>query len=482
MADIRKSLLLSFLSRYTVSFLALASIIITARLLTPEELGVYAIASAFILFANEFKSLGTGTYLIRNTEIEKHNITKATGLMVVISWGAGITIFLVSGEVGDFYQIADVSYLLKLLTFNFLVAPFISVPKSVFTRNFQFKELLIIDITTNVFLVGATIGFILLGHSYYSLAYAAIVGNMVELGLVFYFRRASIPLLPTFHGLSEIVKFGFIITLTNVFRRLSLSSTDLIIGKLGTTTDVAIFSRGLGFLDFLYGTIKQGVNPVALPYLSKELREGQDIQHAYLKAIALLGSVIWPTLVVAGLASYPIIIFLFGDQWEESVPIAKILCIWAFFRSIHSLSDHLLIATKNESHLLIREVVLFILTVVAIGFSFRFGLEAIAFSISIVSIINFLYTSILLKKLVGIEYLAFTQKVMPIILLVGVIIIEMVLLDFTIQFTSQEPIVSLSIVALTATISWLIGIRVLNLDIYGEIERATKSIIAKMQK
>ena len=115
------------------------------------------------------------------------------------------------------------------------------------------------------------------------------------------------------------------------------------------------------------------------------------------------------------------------------------------------------------------------MTVVAIGSSFRFGLEAIAISISIVSFIDFLYTSVLLKIILGIEYLAFIRKIMPILVLVSIIIAEMVLLESTIGFTTHEPKFSLSIVIPIVTVSWIIGIKVLNLDIYGEIERTIKN-------
>jgi len=68
---------------------------------------------------------------------------------------------------------------------------------------------------------------------------------------------------------------------------------------------------------------------------------------------------------------------------------------------------------------------------------------------------------------------------MPIIVLVCIIIAEMVLMEFTIGFTTHEPIISLSIVTTIVAISWIIGIRVLNLEIYYEIERVIRTIMPK---
>lgn len=469
MTSIRKSIFFSSISRYTVNILAIISIIVTARLLTPEELGIFGIASAVILFAAEFKSLGAGTYLIRQKELTDENIMKATGLMSIISWGMGAAIFSASNAIGDFYQIEDISNLLKLLSFSFVLAPFISVPKSVFARNFEFKKLLIINISTQVTLVAMTIVFILYGHSYFSLAYAAILSNVVDFLLVFFYKGRSMPMLPSFKGLSVIAKFGILITLANVFKRLSLTSTDLVIGKQGTTTDVAIFSRSLGFLEFLSSTIYRGVNPVVLPYLSNQIRQGKSIQNTYLKATALLGSIVWPALIIAGLAGYPMIIFLFGNQWEESVPIAKILCIWAFFRSIHALSEHLLIATENETHLLIREFFVFCFTLTGILLSYPYGLEAIAWSLTVVSIFNFIYTSILLKTILGIQYQPLLKKVLPVFFLVITLGLLTFFIDLIIDFNTTMPITSLLILLPILFLAWLLGVKLLELDIYQEI-------------
>lgn len=469
MTNLRRSIVLSSISRYTVNILSIVSIIVTARLLTPEELGIYSITSAFVLFVMEFRSLGAGTYLIRNKELKDSNIMKATGLMILISWGLGISILLVSDYTANFYQIEDISLLLKLLTFSFFLSPFISVPKSVLTRNFEFRKLLIIDITTQLTYVFITILLILYGYSYFSLAYATILSNIVELILVIYLKGSKIPLLPSFRGLSEIAKFGSLLSLTSVFKRLSLTSSDLVIGKMGTTTDVAVFSRGLGFFEFLANTIAQGVNPVILPFLSNEIREQRNIQDSYIKATALLGSVVWPTLIIAGIAAYPMIVFMFGNQWEASVPLAKILCFWAFFRSIHSISDHVLIVTKNEKHLLIREFVFFCFTLTGIVLFQPYGLEAIAWALAAISLLYFGYTSILLKALTGVHYLPFFKKIWPVFILTGILGLSTFLVDITLDFNSTSPLISLSILFPISFIIWIIGSSILNLDIYKEL-------------
>lgn len=65
MNKVRQALIYASISKYVTKILALISIVIVARILTPTELGVYAIAGALVLIAGELKTFGAGGYLIR---------------------------------------------------------------------------------------------------------------------------------------------------------------------------------------------------------------------------------------------------------------------------------------------------------------------------------------------------------------------------------------------------------------------------------
>ena len=56
--NVRNSVILSAISQYLLKIIGFVNVIIMARLLTPDELGVYAIAGAVVLIASELKLMG----------------------------------------------------------------------------------------------------------------------------------------------------------------------------------------------------------------------------------------------------------------------------------------------------------------------------------------------------------------------------------------------------------------------------------------
>lgn len=174
-------------------------------------------------------------------------------------------------------------------------------------RDFNFRIVLHINFAGAIVSLVATVVLIELGFGYYSLAWAIVV--RVAVGLLIVLVSPTVPVYwrPDFRNIRDIAAFGVFTSTANMVKRAIKTVPDMVIGKMGTTTQVGLFSRGLGFVDFLASTLFMGVSPVVLPFLSETRREGGDVLRAYTRASLLLGAMVWPVLMVAAIASLPTI-------------------------------------------------------------------------------------------------------------------------------------------------------------------------------
>src|SRR5690554_2877309 len=366
---------------------------VIARLLSPEEIGTLAIASAIVLVMSEFRLLGAGAYLVREQELSDDKIRSATGLTVMISWGLGVLIWLGAPWVAAFYQLEPLSSIFRILSVSFFVAPFISIPMSMLMRAFQFKEVFVVRLYTALANVLFTISLILAGFSYYALAWGYTLAVLVELLVLIYYRPAGMHWGPSFQRVGTIARFGIYTSLAGFLRKGVVTVPDMIIGKLKTPLQVGLFSRGLGFIEFVSQTLIMGVKPVVLPYLSDVKRSGGDINQAYLQASVMLGGLIWPVLAVASVVSLPAIYLFFGDQWLEAAPYASLIAWWAIFRMVHWFSSDLLMARGFEKVMVIKEAVVFFAHFLAILLLFPLGLKAVAAGFAGAGAIDLVVTS-----------------------------------------------------------------------------------------
>ena len=105
MSSVRKALIYASGSQYLIKILNFASVIILARILTPKELGIFAIATSVVMIVTEFRLLGTTNYLVREENITKNLVRTGIGLTILICWSLGALVFFSAPAIGQFYEL-----------------------------------------------------------------------------------------------------------------------------------------------------------------------------------------------------------------------------------------------------------------------------------------------------------------------------------------------------------------------------------------
>lgn len=410
MSKVRKAVAFSFVTRYGLMMIGLASTMIVARLLTPQEIGTFAIASAITVVMTEFRLLGAGMYLVREQELTESKIRTAMGLTMLISWSMGAGVWVIAPYISRLYELEALTTIFRILSASFFLAPMISIPTALLIRAFRFKEILIIRLGTSLSNLATTIALIVMGYSYYSLAWGYTAAVLVEVVLVYFLRPPETLWRPSLEKLGSVVRFGIYSSLAGFFRRGVVTAPDIVIGKLGTTTQVGLFSRGLGFVEFMSQTLMMGAKPVVLPFLSEVQRNGQNLEEAYSRASVMLGGFLWPVLAVASVVSLPTIRIFFGDQWDTAAPFAAILAGWAMLRGVHWFAGDLFLAQGLERALVFREGVMFVLYFLGVAMAFPFGLEAVAAAFVAVGAVDLFLTTGMLKYLMSLTITKFLRE------------------------------------------------------------------------
>ena len=80
----------------------------------------------------------------------------------------------------------------------------------------------------------------------------------------------------------------------------------------------------------------------------------------------LQGAFSLPVFAVVNVAAYPVVIFLFGEQWDAAIPIASSLAIWAMFQAVHSFSNSALISMGAEKRMFVGSLIIFVSRIAAV--------------------------------------------------------------------------------------------------------------------
>jgi len=476
--SIKTALFFSAIGEYSIQIIGFVSIIIVARLLSPDEIGVYAVAGTASILAAELSTFGVVQFLIREKNIYEDKVRSVLGMAIIVSWGLGLLLILSAPFIAIFYDKTAIKNILWILSISFFVAPFFGVPIALWKRKMQFHQIAVMNFIGQLVASMSVVILVLFDFSYYGLALGAVIGAIARLLIILVLKPAGTVWVPNFALVKGMVKFGFYTSLTNVFTRFTESVPDLVIGKMATMADVGQFSRGFGAILFLNKIITSAVRPVVLPHLAEVKRSGGSVVEAYLRSMNLLLAFTLPVFAMAGAASYPMIMALFGDQWGAAVPITSILAIWVMFISPHSFSGSALIVFGAENRMFQSELITSVFRLILVLFTASRGIELVAWAIVASGVIEFCVKTLMLKRSVGLKIKNLVVVLLPNLFIAFMCWLTTMLIDYVIVFKESNPFFSVAIIAIVLPVIWLFLLRVtkheawyLIWDILGKMKR-----------
>lgn len=357
MNSIRKALGYSLLSSNAVTSLQFFGSLIIARLLTPEQIGIFSVAAVVVALAQIVRDLGVSGYIIQVEELTTEILRAAFGLALLSAGGLALALSLTSGSIATFYAEPRLQDVMLILALNFALTPFGSVTMACIRREMGFRAIAVVDVLSALISLGVTIYLAYLGHGALSLAWGAIAGTLVSTLAAQFLRPAYMPWLPGLKGASSILKFGSITTSSSIIGYLNTSAADLVLGKLSGMSAVAYFNRAASLNRFFGNLLSKALNPVLLPAFSNIRRQQGDIGAAFLGGTALLTAVTWPLYALIAIMAEPLILMMFGDQWRVSIELVPYIALTAMLSSTYTLCGPSYVARGKPSLNLISEAI-----------------------------------------------------------------------------------------------------------------------------
>lgn len=337
LTTIRRALFLSLAERYLNIVLQLILFFVLARLLTPEDIGLYSVAVALIGLAHVLRDFGVPSYLIQEVELTDARIRTAFTLMLIIALGLFSLIFLASGPAADFYRDERLKVVVQIMSCTFILIPFSSTALALLRRNMRFDALFRINIAAGVVGFVVALGMASIGYGYWSLVWSSIATTLATSGFAAWFAKGAFVHRPTLSQWRRVVGFGSQASLAHIVTEVAMKMSDLVAGKVLGFTAVGILSRAQGVMNLVHRDLLGAVRNVAYPAFARAFREGANMEELHRKSTATAAAFAWPLYGFFSLFSLEALRVMFGHQWDAAAPLVPIFCtagavgiLWVF--------------------------------------------------------------------------------------------------------------------------------------------------------
>ncbi|MFI7607401.1 oligosaccharide flippase family protein [Micromonospora sp. NPDC049366] len=343
--------------------------VVMARLLAPEEFGVFAVALTIQVILTALVELGMTSDLVRHGSIAERGPTAATIAVVVSVCLAGATSAL-AGPLASAMGSADAAPVVRVMSLTLVLVGLATVPYAVIQRDFRQSAQFAVDGAGLVVSVVLTPLLAVLGFGAMSLALARVASQGVSTVIQFVVARTW----PRFGFRREIagslVRFGLPLASANLLSWMVMNAPFAVVGRTGGALMLGFYVLAFNMASWPMLTLGQAIRVVALPGFAQitDVRRRAD---ALPRAIGLSWSV--ALLVGVGLSTLASVVIplIYGDRW---LPAAQALGGLAFFGSLRIVLDlvttYLIAVGATRAVLVIQAVWLVVLVpAMAIGIS-----------------------------------------------------------------------------------------------------------------
>lgn len=313
-------------------FLRLGSLtvgIILARLLTPEEFGVYAVALTVQSILMTIADLGLSADLVRSDEPEKIAPTVAT--LGLVSSGI-VTVLTVAGSpmLAEMLGSASAAPAIAVLALTLLLAGVSLVPYSMMLRRFQQRELFVIGVVDFVVSTAVTLILVAGGYGVMALAIGRVAAQLVASTLQFFYAKVR----PKF-GLDRavvrpVLAFGVPIATANLLAWGLINIDNLILVRIAGATALGFYVIAFNVSNWPMSALSQSVRAISLPYFSRTDNSTEGLS----RIVAIGWAVALPVGLVLAVLSAPVIGVLYGTNWLPSAPVLAALGVFGSLRVI----------------------------------------------------------------------------------------------------------------------------------------------------
>lgn len=312
-------------ARFAERLLGLASTVILARLLAPEDFGLVAMAMVFVAAAELLGAFGLDWALIRQPHLEGRHLDTAWTLRAILGCGSLFLLTASAIPVADFYREPRISPMLVVLGICLLIGALENPGVVIFRRDMNFaKEFQLRTVAKVVGAVVAVSAAIYL-RSYWALLLGILASRLATtvLSYVIHPHRPR----PTLAAQREILGFSAWLWLGNILTFLRVKAVELLLGRLVGTHDLGLFSVSNELAQLASTEIAAPINRALFSAYAREGDQAHLVGKAYLETAPVIWGVTLPIALITYIAAPQLVLLVLGRQWLEAEPLLRILSV-----------------------------------------------------------------------------------------------------------------------------------------------------------
>ena len=429
------------------------ALVVLARLLSPNEFGLFAAILIVTGFSSIFSGLGVGPAIVQRGELEERHLRVGFTLSLLLGIAVAGLVWAGAPNIASFFNLADLTQMLRAACLVFVCQGFAMVAQALAQRELRFRWLAGVD-------AGAyAVGFVIVGpvlawfgYGVWALVGALLTQHVLRMVMLLAGQPHSKRLLLERRAITELLFFGGGFTLARIGNYLASQLDKFIAGRWLGAEALGLYALTYGLVSAPAILVGKVLDRVLFPTMARVQFEPARLVRGYRSSIAVCALLVLPASVTVAILAPEIVLVLLGPRWIAAVEPLRILALGMMFRSSYKISDSVARAMGAVYARAWRQWLFAVVTVAGALIGQVWGLEGVAVGVLCAITFNFFMMAELSLRLTGMSWHAFGAAHRPAVQLSFVVGAAIWAFAGYLRHLGATPFIVLAAIAALATI------------------------------
>ena len=314
-------------ARWGIRAIGLVSTVVLARLLTPADFGVVALAMLVVGLIEIFNDTGLAIYIIRHPDPGRPHLDTVFTLQLIIGAVLALAIVLAAPFGAAFFRTPAIEPVIQLLALRSLLWGLENPGIILFRRDMAFHKDFQFMVATKLAAFVVTMAAALILRDYRALVAGILAGGViatVQSYLMHPYRpRLSLAEMRNAWG------FSTWMLLVHILEFVNTRIDEILIGRTRTTTEMGYYNVGS---DIAATPVQEVVYPMTRVWVPAFARLAHDqalLEQTYRWVIAAVAILAFSVSTGLALVAHDFALLVLGPAWLPAVPVIQVLALSA---------------------------------------------------------------------------------------------------------------------------------------------------------
>jgi O-antigen/teichoic acid export membrane protein len=315
-----------------------------ARLLTPDDFGVFGMTFMVAELAQTLAAFGFGAAIVQRQVDSPDVLSTCFWANIALGMVIGVLLILSGPAVALYFKRPEIAQLLWPLALMLLVTAGMVVPQSLLTQRMNFADIVKAQVVGSVVAAVVTIGAGLAGAGYWSLALQPLVGNLVTGVMMMVASRW----LPRWHArrsdIADMMSFSTHLLGGNIVGFVGRNMPGIVIGRVLDAASLAMYGLASHITGSVLFQISSVIVRVLFPTLSALKDEPARMQAIWFRSCSAIAIIAFPAMAGTAAVADDLVHLLLGPNWAGAADPLRVLGLAMAVQAVLTTSGTVLMA------------------------------------------------------------------------------------------------------------------------------------------